>query len=229
MSDKIINDWNNAAKLYTEFLSKSKYSLFCENFVSDYFSDVKGLKILDAGCGSGLFTHILSQNGGDVIGCDGAVEMLKLAESSYPSNRFDLVNLMERLPYGGEEFDLVFCNLVLMDIDPIDGVISEIHRITKKNGRFFFSIVHPAFYSGDWEKNTEGVVISKKITSYIAEFALEQKTWGLTMHFHRPISHYFNKIADSGFSLVKMSEPNVYEDAKIPDLPLYLFAEFKKQ
>jgi Methylase involved in ubiquinone/menaquinone biosynthesis len=228
MSDEIINNWNNAAKLYAEAQTESRYSRFCESFISDYFSDVKNLKILDAGCGSGIFTDILSQNGGDVIGCDGSAEMVKLAKVNYPSLRFDSVNLMETLPYCDEEFDIVFCNLVLMDIDPIDGVISEIHRITKKNGKFFFSIVHPAFYTGVWERDTSDAVVSKKITGYITEFALEQNFWGLTIHYHRPISYYFNKIADRGFSLTKMIEPKVYDEAKIPDIPLYLFAEFQK-
>ncbi|WIV12888.1 hypothetical protein [Proteiniborus sp. MB09-C3] len=48
------------------------------------------------------------------------------------------------------------------------------------------------------------------------------------MHFHRPISYYFNKISDVGFSLKNMFEPKVYEESKIPDIPLYLFAEFMK-
>lgn len=163
------------------------------------------------------------------MSCDGSLEMLKLAKSKYPSYRFDHVNLLNNMPYENYKFDIVLCNLVLMDIDPIDNAIWEFYRIIKNQGTFFFSIVHPAFYRAVWERNEQGVIISKKVLSYITPQAKQQKFWGDTMHYHRPISYYFNKISDAGFSLKNMFEPKVYEESKIPDIPLYLFAEFIKQ
>lgn len=154
--------------------------------------------------------------------------MLKLAKSKYPSYRFDNVNLLNHTPYQSNEFDIVICNLVLMDIDPIDNAISEFYRIIKNEGKLFFSIVHPAFYQAVWERNEQGIAISKKVSSYITPLAIQQNFWGNTMHFHRPISYYFNKIANVGFTLKNMIEPKVYEETKIPDIPLYLFAEFIK-
>jgi ubiquinone/menaquinone biosynthesis C-methylase UbiE len=227
--DKVIQDWDNAAKCYSEFESTSEYSNFCREFIINYFTSVQNKIILDAGCGNGEHTHILSQKGANVVGCDGSVEMLKLAKSKYPSYRFDHVNLLNHLPYKDNEFDIVQCNLVLMDIDPIDNAISEFYRITKNNGTFFFSIVHPAFYNAVWERDEHGVALSKKVSSYITPLDVQQNFWGNTMHFHRPISYYFNKISDVGFSLKNMFEPKVYEESKIPDIPLYLFAEFMKQ
>lgn len=226
--DKVISQWNKAAVLYSNFESTSKYSALCRDFAANHYYDVKGLKILDAGCGNGSFTHILSENGGNVTGFDGSKEMIKIARSKYPTYQFDLADMSKTLPYDNKQFDLVFCNLVLMDIDPIDNAIDEISRVTKKNGIFFFSIVHPAFYHAKWEKDETGHTISKKVTGYITQFEELQSAWGETMHYHRPISFYFNKISAKGFSLKEMYEPEVYEDTKIPDIPLYLFAEFKK-
>lgn len=227
--DKFIQDWDNAAKCYSEFEASSQYSNFCRKFIINHFKSIQNKVILDAGCGNGEHTHILSQKGGSVVGCDGSVEMLKLAKSKYPSYRFDNVNLLNHMPYQNNEFDIVLCNLVLMDIDPIDNVISEFYRIIKNNGVFFFSIVHPAFYNAIWERNEQGVALSKKVSNYITHLAIQQNFWGNTMHFHRPISYYFNKISDLGFSLKNMFEPKVYEESKIPDIPLYLFAEFIKK
>ena len=226
--DSVINQWNNAAESYSEFEATSMYSRFCRELISNRFNYVRGLKILDAGCGHGIFTHILSQNGGDVTGCDGSDEMLKIARSSYPQYRFDEVDLKFGLPYEDAQFDCVLCSLVLMDIDPIDSIITEFHRVLEPNGTLFFSIVHPAFYPGVWEKNENGVAVSKKVSRYINHFSLSQNTWGETMHYHRPISYYYNMMSTAGFRLTEMLEPNVYEGAKIPDIPLYLFSEFKK-
>lgn len=226
--DKVIQDWDNAARRYSEFEETSQYSNFCREFIISHFTSVQNKIILDAGCGNGEHTHILSQKGAKVVGCDGSVEMLKLAKSKYPSYRFDHVNLLNHLPYKNNEFDIVQCNLVLMDIDPIDRAISEFYRVIKNNGTFFFSIVHPAFYNAIWERDERGVALSKKVSSYITPLVVQQNFWGNTMHFHRPISYYFNKISDVGFSLKNMFEPKVYEESKIPDIPLYLFAEFMK-
>jgi len=49
------------------------------------------------------------------------------------------------------------------------------------------------------------------------------------LHYHRPVSYYFNLLTEHGLAFLKMYEPMVYEDTKIPDIPLYLFAEFIKQ
>jgi ubiquinone/menaquinone biosynthesis C-methylase UbiE len=227
--DKVIKDWDSAAKCYSEFEATSQYSNFCREFIINHFKNVQNKTILDAGCGNGEHTHILSQKGGNVVGCDGSVEMLKLAKSKYPSYRFDHVNLLNHLPYKDNEFDIVYCNLVLMDIDPIDNAVSEFYRVIKNKGIFFFSIVHPAFYNAVWERNEQGVALSKKVSRYITPFSVQQNYWGNTMHFHRPISYYFNKISDSRFSFKNMFEPKVYEESKVSDIPLYLFAEFIKQ
>ena len=224
----IINEWDLAAKSYSEFAKTSPSSNFRKEFVSNYFSNIQNLKILDAGCGNGEYTDILTKNGGNVIGCDGSVVMLDIAKSKYPFYQFDIVNLLDRLPYRSNEFDIVFCSMVLMDIDPIDTLISEFYRITKINGLFFFSIVHPAFFLGDWEKDEKGIVISKKVKQYITPCIEKFNFWGVTTHYHRPISYYFNKISEIGFSLKNMFEPIVYEERKIPDIPLYLFAKFEK-
>ena len=224
----IINEWNLAAKSYSESDSTSRYSNFCKDFVSNHFSNTQNLEILDAGCGNGEYTHILAKNGGNVTGCDGSEEMLKIAKTKYPSYKFDKVNLLDCIPYGNNEFDIVFCNLVLMDIDPIDTLIHDFYRIIKNKGLLFFSIVHPAFYLADWEKDQNGIVISKNVKKYITPCIEKQDFWGVTTHYHRPISYYFNILSNKGFIFNNMYEPMVYEDRKMPDIPLYLFAEFKK-
>jgi ubiquinone/menaquinone biosynthesis C-methylase UbiE len=226
--DIIIQEWNDAARSYSDLLKTSKHLLACNSFIYKYFNNIQGLKILDAGCGNGEYTHILTKNGGIVTGCDASIEMLNIAKEMYPSYKYDKANLMEIIPYEDSSFDIVFCNLVLMDIDPIDNAISEFYRVLKNKGVFFFSIVHPAFYRAIWEKNEYGIKVSKKVTEYITPVSEHQNFWGATMHYHRPLNYYFNKISESGFTFNKMFEPQVYDETDIPDIPLYLFVEFHK-
>jgi SAM-dependent methyltransferase len=219
-----IGEWDIAAESYSQFIVTSRDHDFCKEFVLKHFNNVKMKKILDAGCGNGVYTDLLTNNGGNVIGCDGSSEMLKIAKFKYPLYQFDIVNLLDPVPYKDEEFDIIFCNLVLMDIDPLDNIISELYRIIKKEGLFFFSILHPVFYHSTWEND------GKKIKNYINPLVIKQQTpWGVSTHYHRSISYYLNKISDIGFSLTKMFEPNERENMEHrPDIPLFLFVEFKK-
>lgn len=228
MTNKIISEWDNAANTYSKSEAISRYSMFCKDFISKQFTDVENAKILDAGCGDGEYTNILTKNGGIVIGCDGSAEMLKIAKKKYPKYKFNNVDITTELPYADKQFDIVFCNLVLMDIDPINKSISEFNRILRDKGELFFSIVHPAFYRAEWERDEDGQCISKKVKSYITQLAEQQQFWGTTTHYHRPISFYINTVIKAGFILTEMLEPSVYETTKISDIPLYMFLKFRK-
>lgn len=220
--------WNKAAVPYTNFDAFSPNSRFCKEFISNCLKDITNLKILDAGCGAGEYVHLLTQKGADVTGSDGSVNMIEIAKSEYPSYKFDIVNLHDKFPYQAGEFDIVFCNLVLMDIDPIENAITEFHRIIKPGGKFFFSIVHPAFYLGKSDRDANGQQLVRKVNGYTKHIAIVQDFWGRTMHYHRPISYYLNTMSAAGFILKRMYEPEYNDENNIQELPLYLFCEFNQ-
>jgi len=229
MREDNLRKWLDAAPVYAQVKGENIYSCFCKTFVESLFLDANNWSVLDAGCGDGEYTELFRQKGANATGCDGSEDVIKTAREQYPSCQFDVVDLSGMIPYGDRQFDLIFCNLVLMDVDPIDLTISEMARVLQNHGRFFFSIVHPAFYLANWQRNEEGIIVHKKVTSYITNKSVEQY-WNTkpVLHYHRPISYYFNMLAKNGLMFSKMYEPKVYEAAKVPDIPLYLFAEFTK-
>ncbi len=226
--DNAVYEWDAAAKAYSASEETSRYSLFCREFVAGHFACINNKNVLDAGCGNGAYTHILTKNGGIVTGCDISSGMLSIAKEKFPAYSFDKADLTGELPYENNSFDIVFCHLVLMDIDPIDNALSEFYRVIRNSGIFFFSICHPAFYRAEWETADNNRIISKKVREYITPVRERQNFWGMTTHYHRPLSYYFNKTSKAGFILDEMYEPAVYEETKIPEIPLYLFAEFHK-
>jgi len=229
MCDNNLDNWAVAATIYAETKGENLYSRFCKSFTDKLFSGMDGLRALDAGYGDGEYAEMFRRKGAEAAGCDGSPAVIALARRRHPLCEFDVADLRAPLPYASGTFDLVFSNLVLMDIDPLDTAIREIARVLKPGGRFFFSITHPAFYQGDWERNAEGAVPHKKIATYLAHRVLEME-WGTqpVLHYHRPLSFYLNLLSQNGFHLTQMHEPNVYEDASRPDLPLFLFADLKK-
>src|SRR5689334_15233827 len=58
----------------------------------------ENISLLDAGCGSGLFSHLAINAGAQVIGVDAAPGLLKLARQRNPKNNF-LEEDLESLPF----------------------------------------------------------------------------------------------------------------------------------
>jgi trans-aconitate methyltransferase len=90
--------------------------------------------ILDLGCGTGQLTEKISLTGAEVMGVDGAFEMIEKARKNYPHLKFDVADArnfqVEKL------FDAVFSNAVLHWIREPDAVIACIHQALKPGGRF---------------------------------------------------------------------------------------------
>lgn len=222
-----IGKWDSAAESYAEAQQKSGFVRRNEEFVRERFSRIKGLRVLDMGCGYGSFTRLFDEMGAEAVGCDGSEKMLQMAEKSVPNARFDIVDLNGPLPYDNESFDVVFCNQVLMDIEDIETAVAEAERVLKSGGTFWFSIVHPAFYDGVWQTE-DGRKYAKAVSRYISHYSFENNFWGATAHFHRPISYYLNAAAQRGLKFMRMDEPRTYDGDKNDDIPLFLYAEFVK-
>lgn len=154
--ENVLEQWNSAAEKYTEDQEASIYSESNKETVKNRFQNLTGLKVLDLGCGYGVYTDYFQSIGADVIGVDGSEKMLKIAEKRYPHCTFELCDISKKFPFENKSFDLVFCNQVLMDIEDIETVFSECYRVLKQNGIFYYSIVHPVFYDSVWLENENG-------------------------------------------------------------------------
>ena len=229
MNDTVIDQWNKAADSYAGEQERSAFAAANRTVVKNRFKNLAGKTVLDLGCGYGYYTDYFGSISGNVIGIDGSQTMINLAKRKYPNSRFFLSDLNEPLPYEKDSFDLVFCNQVLMDIENITELISECRRVLRPEGTFYYSIVHPAFYIGDWINDANGRKRGKVITSYITPFKSENSFWGKTTHFHRPLSYYLNAASDAGLVLVHCEEPKTYDAlSKNDELPLFFFAEYRK-
>jgi len=100
-------------------------------------------KILDIGCGEGVFVNCAWRNGYDIYGLDLSEEMIKIAQSQYPhlKNRFFLGTLSNFLKnYPEEKFDIItMFELIEHLTDPLT-FLREVKDLLKPKGKIIISV-----------------------------------------------------------------------------------------
>lgn len=230
MKNKTLQQWDEAAERYVLSQENSCYAAANREMVRRRFGGFEGETVLDLGCGAGEYTAYFSTVGARAVGCDGSRNMLAIARKKYPGCLFKLADIEKKpLPYPSREFDLVFSNLVFMDIADIESPLREVRRVLKPGGIFYMTIVHPAFYDAEWVPDASGFCGAKRMTRYLTAYSFDNAFWGKTTHYHRPVSTYVKAAVGADLVLIGMEEPPAYDGiAKSQEFPLFLVLEFAK-
>lgn len=146
---------------------QSAYSLWARNYpprphnrlmeiehatVLELLPDVRGLTVLDAGCGTGRYLRELESRGAMAVGMDLSMPMLERArEAAGRVARADI----RALPFDAMSLDLVVCGLALGDVAEIELALAEIARVLRPGGRVIYSVVHPAGEAAGWSRTFE--------------------------------------------------------------------------
>jgi SAM-dependent methyltransferase len=96
-------------------------------------------KVLDVGCGPGVFTAHYSRAGAQVIGIDFSEEMIRTAKDQFPGIDFRVADA-EQLPFDDSTFDLVVAVHVVHHLARPRVVFASLCRVTKRGGHFAFTI-----------------------------------------------------------------------------------------
>ncbi len=92
--------------------------------------------ILDVGCGTGIFTQSLIQQGARTLGVDISIPMLISAQHNLRCSNFTpLAADMARLPFADNAFDKVISITAIEFIRDGAGALSELMRTTRPGGR----------------------------------------------------------------------------------------------
>ena len=114
-------------------------------FVRDH---AKGKVVLDAGCGEGIGSYILSEKAKFVVGVDIDKECINLAKEKYKrENLCFLTGSIHEIPFKNNTFDLVVCLEVIEHVEEQEKVICEMKRVLKKEGMLIISTPNKKIYS----------------------------------------------------------------------------------
>jgi ubiquinone/menaquinone biosynthesis C-methylase UbiE len=103
--------------------------------ILDFLKPGPGEVILDAGCGTGVFTFDILSAGSHVIGLDLSLPMLLRAKEKTSKRSFEIVsgNIVS-LPFCDGAFDKVVSITSLEFIEDGRAAIDELFRVTKRGG-----------------------------------------------------------------------------------------------
>jgi SAM-dependent methyltransferase len=102
--------------------------------VLERLGPLSGTRLLDAGCGAGLFAELAAEAGAEVIGLDAAPGLVEYARRMRPAAGY-VVDDLERMPFRDGAFGVVTAfNSVLYAADP-RRALAEIARVNTPSGR----------------------------------------------------------------------------------------------
>lgn len=105
--------------------------------------ELKGLRILDAGCGNGQLTNAIAELGATVIGVDYSSSVAEAAKRASVANVSFMRGDLQNLPYGAE-FDLIYSSGVLHHNPSTRDVFLKLATHVKPDGRMYVWVYRPA-------------------------------------------------------------------------------------
>lgn len=178
-------------------------------------SDMKKVKVLDAGCAAGWYTQQLINLGAEVVATDISSEMVAAAKRRVGERAEVLcLDLEEKLPFEDESFDYIVSSLVLHYIKDWGKVFNEFKRVLKSNGKLLFSTHHPFM---DIKLSKNGDYFS---TEYIVDQWEREGKMIEVPFYRRPLQIILNEIS-AYFTIEKVIEPRPTKDFEVKDPAKY--------
>lgn len=165
-------------------------------------ADVRGLDVLDAGCGPGiLLEYLVGQGVRSATGIDVTPRMLELARERAPEAKLLLADLARPLPFGDDAFDTIASSLSLDYVRDWTTPLMEFRRVLRPGGRLVFSVQHPTA-SLAWYRPDEAFGVHY-VESEWRGFGGEAIT---VPDYYRSFDEIINPVVEAGFQITRLTE-----------------------
>lgn len=168
-----------------------------------------GARVLDAGCGSGIYSATLARRGASVLGVDASTKMLEIATREKPAG-CDLTYVLgdiAALTVPDASFDLVLCSYVLENIRNIAAVFAEFHRVMKPGSSCLISLSHPVRAQAIREER-DGQEVWTLQDYFVRGERKSDFGGGMTVpKYRRPVEDYTEALAAADLLIKRLREP----------------------
>lgn len=192
--------YDSFAAEYEEHAATAPYNaLYDRPATLELIGDVEGKRVLDAGCGPGIYLAELIDRGAEVLGCDSSPQMVELARARVGDQADLRVHSLEE-PFGWVEdhsIDLVLSALVYHYLNDRLGFLKEVHRMLRPDGVLVISTHHP---TGDWQRLGGSYFAVEAVTERWS------KGWEITA-WRMPLTQLTAEFAEAGLLIERLVEP----------------------
>lgn len=234
--------WKKVAQSYDKLVAETgdlAHSKVINPIVSKFLGNLKGKSVLDAGCGNGYWSRKMARKAKRVIGIDFTEKLIKVAKSKSPVSNLEFaIDDLRKLSLSDHEFDVVLCNMALMDVDGLEEAVGEMTRVLNIGGNLIISIIHPCFENPPNTsslENKKGEKIGRLVKHYFRTGIIRdlKQNWDDKHHYqhcHYTISDYLNAFSKYNLFVEKTSEPNWAEimGEDYSHTPYFLIFRLKK-
>ena len=108
-----------------------------------------GIKILDIGCGGGLFSEQMSRMGANVTGIDASHKNIKISKVQSKKNKLKINYICaspEKLKIT-KKFDVILNMEIVEHVEDIDFFLKSCSKLLKKNGLMFVATINKTLKS----------------------------------------------------------------------------------
>ncbi len=236
VQDKVQQHYDEMAEIYDSRYDHRRGRAYYSHISRHVMSCIpRRGRLLDVGCGTGLFMHRYTSLGGSAVGLDISRGMISRARARNRSSDFSTGNA-EMLPFREESFDAVASLLAFSYLKNPGQMLEEAWRVLAPGGtlaictlgRNLLTSGLPAVYSLGEVMRIRHVGMGAFGERYYApaEMTTLLETAGFCDVFARKCSFAHINLVDPLYAIARRIEPFVEE--KIPSLAYNLIASGKK-
>ena len=187
--------------------------------------DLRGLEVLDLGCGFGWFCRWAREQGAaHVLGIDVSENMLARGRATTEDAAITYRQAdMERLSLPAAAFDVVYSSLAFHYVEALNDLMSRVFQALVPGGHLVFSVEHPLYTAPThpgWTVDAAGRK-TWPVDRYLHE-GPRSTDWFTTgvIKQHRTLASYVNMLVRLGFVLSHIEEwgPTPQQIAARPSL-----------
>lgn len=158
---------------------------------------IRGKRLLDVGCGSGIDLEFFSKEKAKVYGIDISKELVNIAKQRLLESEI-VEGSFNYLSWKNNFFDIVWSKYALQHDKDISISLNEIYRVLKKDGKVFLQITHPmrsSEFLRDKNYFKDGEIINYP--------TIDGK---IINEYHHTLSEWIKTLLNIGFEIINFEE-----------------------
>jgi ubiquinone/menaquinone biosynthesis C-methylase UbiE len=199
--------WEKSADWYDRILGERGSELYQAVVIPqslDLLRPQRGERILDLGCGQGVFSRAMADLGAQVTGVDAAPTLIEKARTYRSRTSIRYYDRDAAQLEGLGEFDAASAILCLQNMEHLETVIASSAAVLKPGGRMLWVLNHPSFRiprQTSWGNEEERKIQYRRVDAYSSTLGIPimmhpgKADSESTISFHRSLE----TLTQSGF------------------------------